>query len=161
MKPSPQIGDWLQAKGPWSKIVLKFYSSPPLVLLLEHYHGRRFLSIEMDAEVQPWQYIGPVHLVSEDHHDFVSVLVPHPQSGLLNWVNIWGFGQPYCHIVSDNVLADWCRQGFHNMFRPETEILTERGRLASMRERFASQENGRRKRRRLTQGVMEEVEEVN
>ena len=127
MKPSPHVGDWLQAKGPWSKIVLKFYSNPPLVLLLDAV--RRFESIEIDSEVQPWQYIGPVHLVSQDHPNFVSVLVPHPQIGLLTWLDIWGLNKPPCHIVSDNVLAAWFRKGFHNMFRPESDISAERAKL--------------------------------
>ena len=51
MEPSPQVGDWLQAG--FRTYVLKFYSSPPLVLLLDD-EDPRFLLIEMDSEVQPW-----------------------------------------------------------------------------------------------------------
>ena len=136
MKPSPKVGDWLQANGPRSEIKLRFYSHPPLALLIDD-DGPivgRYESDEYEAEVQPWQYIGPVHLVSQDHDSFVSVLVPHPQDGHLAWLNIWGHGVKYCRIVSENTLADWFREGFRNAFGPESELSDERMILQEMRE---------------------------
>ena len=123
-RPSPKVGDWLQAKGPNSDIKLKFYSHPPIVLSM--CNDPRFRSHEYDAEVQPGQFIGPVHLVCQDHHSLVSVLVPHPQSSQLAWMNIWGYGIKYCRIVTDDTLACWFRQGIRNTFAPDCDVEYER-----------------------------------
>ena len=115
--PCPVRGDWIQAKGEWSKVVLKFYSAPP-----------RIGGCEIDVpRGNPHQYIGPVHDV--DHcAGFVTVLVPHPTTGQLAWTNIWrakadkdgyylGYGSDFAHLVSNNVLASWFRRGFENQFQ--------------------------------------------
>ena len=131
-QPSPAVGDWLRVKGPGSEIKLKFYSRPPLVMLLED--GSRYGSCEYDVEIYPRQYLGPVHLVSRDHHNFVSVLVPTPPSGKLAWVNIWGYGVSYCHIVKPYTLADWFRKGIRNVFQPAGEVRKEEHKLQELRE---------------------------
>ena len=77
-RPHPRRGDWVQARGERSRIVLKFYSAPPD-------HGG--YEIDARADVRPHQYIGPVHDVA-DNGVFVSVCVPHPTTGWLAWMNI-------------------------------------------------------------------------
>ena len=119
--PCPVRGEWIQAKGPSSKVVLKFYSAPP-----------RIGGYELDApRVSPHQYIGPVHDV-DNCGGFVTVLVPHPTTGQLAWTNIWrvkadvdgfreydgaGCGSDVAHLVSNDALASWFRHGFENMFQ--------------------------------------------
>ena len=100
----------MQARGPRSAIVLKFYTVPPG-------HGR---SVEIPGVVFPSQFIGPVHAV-EQSDLFCSVLVPHPFfAPLLAWMNIWsccqGSGVELAHIVPDAVLATWLRDGFQTLY---------------------------------------------
>ena len=109
-RPEPRRGDWIQAKGPRSKIKLKFYTAP------------RMRGTEVSGSVNPNAYIGPVHDV--DHSDmYTSVQVPHPiDKSLLVWINIWTLrGSDSCpvmfaHVVKDTELASWFRRGFHNVF---------------------------------------------
>ena len=109
-RPQPRRGDWVQARGERSRIVLKFYSAPP------NPGGHE---IDAIADVRPHQYIGPVHEVV-DNGVFVSVCVPHPVTGWLAWMNIWsctrGRGVHYARLVSDEKLASWRRQGWSNEY---------------------------------------------
>ena len=113
-RPTPRRGDWIEAKGASSRIVLKFYSAPP----------KRGIEIEAHTYVNPHQYIGPVHDV-EDSVEFVSVRLPHPTTGELAWMNIWSTrrgpdtpgGVHYAYRVPDWRLAAWLRQGFRNEYQ--------------------------------------------
>ena len=131
-QPSLAVDDWLRAKGSRSQIKLKFYTRPALAMLLDD--DPQFRSYALDVEIQPRQYIGPVHLISRDHDNFVSVLVPTLPSGRLAWLNIWGYGVDYCHIVKNYTLADWFRKGIRNEFQPPSEVREEKMRLQEMRE---------------------------
>ena len=108
-RPWPCRGDWLQARGQGSSIVVKFYTLPC---------GLR--GTEIPSIVSPSQYFGPVHAVDQSHY-FTSVQVPHPnQPDLLAWMNIWscirGRGVHYARIVPDEILATWLRDGFQNLY---------------------------------------------
>ena len=110
-RPRPRRGDWIEAKGASSRIVLKFYSAPP----------KRGIEIEAHTYVNPYQYLGPVHDV-EDSAEFVSVRLPHPTTGKLVWTNICSWsctkarGGDYAFVVADERLAAWLREGFRNEF---------------------------------------------
>ena len=133
-QPSPAVGDWLQAPGQGAEIELKFYTRPPLAMLL--HDDSRFKTYKFNVNVQPSQLFGPVHLVSQDHPNFVSVLVPMPElGGRMAWTNIWGDGKYYCHIVKEQQLADWFRKGIPNVFQPETNVIAEKERLQQLRDR--------------------------
>ena len=111
-RPEPCRGDWIQARGPRSKIKLKFYTAP---------FSQR-TGTEVPGRVSPNAYVGPVHDV--DHTDlFTSVQVPHPDDeNLLVWMNIWtargSHSGPvhFAHVVQDMELLNWFRQGFQNVF---------------------------------------------
>ena len=111
-RPTPCRGDWIQARGPRSKVKLKFYTAP-----FSHRTGT-----EVPGSVSPNAYVGPVHDV--DHSDmFTSVQVPHPDDKhLLVWMNIWtargSNSSPvnFAHVVKDEELLNWFRQGFQNVF---------------------------------------------
>ena len=108
-RPRPRRGDWIETKGAAPRIVLKFYSAPP---------GQGG-GDELDApRVGPNQYLGPVHDVDDSKY-IVSVLLPHPTTGELAWLNIWS-ARRRAHdafIVPDWRLAAWLRQGYNNDYQ--------------------------------------------
>ena len=66
-RPEPRRG-WIQARGPRSKVKLKFYTAP----------FSQMTGTEVRGRVSPNAYVGLVHNV--DHSElFTSVLVPHPE----------------------------------------------------------------------------------
>ena len=77
-RPEPCRGDWIQARGPRSKVKLKFYTAP----------FSQITRTAVPGSVNPNAYVGPAHDV--DHSDmFTSVQVPHPDDKrLLVWMNI-------------------------------------------------------------------------
>ena len=116
VRPQPRRGDWVQAMGERSTIVLKFYSAPPD-------HGG--YEIDACADVRPHQYVGPVHDVV-DNGVFVTVCVPHPTTGWLAWMNIWsctrGRGVHYAYLVSEEKLEIWRRQGWSNEYLDDSMV---------------------------------------
>ena len=129
-KPTPAVGDWLQAKEPGSGMKLKFHTRPPLASLLKD--EPQYEAHQYRVDVQPRQYFGPIHMVSQDHPDYVSVLVPIRDGGLA-WATIWGNGIHYCYLVKESTLAEWFRKGIQNQFVMESAVATEKERLQEMR----------------------------
>ena len=108
--PRASRGDWYRARGPQSQVELKFYTAPP-----SEGHG-----IQILGKVWPHSFLGPVHEVSYEHPDFVTVLVPVPwEPTLLGWLNVWSGargGVDYAIRVCDGEVATWVLRGWTNLF---------------------------------------------
>ena len=124
MPPPPDVerGDWLRARGPRTKIRLKFYVWPPSVRA----------AAELQTAYEPGQYFGPVHAV-EVTDRFVSARVPHPQHReLLVWTNVWTSGDfwetstAFCFRVPPRDLASWMAAGWENRYVDESEAALTR-----------------------------------
>ena len=119
-RPEPRRGDWIQARGPRSKVKLKFYTAPFSHMRLSERGDATPIGTQVPGSVSPNGYVGPVHDV--DHSDmFTSVQVPHPDDKhLLVWMNIWTITARgsvlFAHVVTDTELANWFRQGFQHVF---------------------------------------------
>ena len=117
MPPPPAVerGDWLRARGPHTKIRVKFYVWPPSVRA----------AAPLQTAYEPGQYFGPVHAV-EVTDRFVSARVPHPHPQhreLLVWINVWTSDKSvlFCFVVPQADLLAWIAAGWQNEYVDESE----------------------------------------